>query len=336
MGTMQKSIFAVDSHTMGEPTRVVVGGVPPVPGKTMEEKRTALGSRFDHLRRALMHEPRGHRDMFGAILFEPADPEADLGVVFMDGGGYLTMCGHGVIGAVTVALETGIIDGIEPVTEVRLDTPAGPVTVSADITHGKVGEIRFRNVPAFLYREGFRLEIPGAGEATVDISFGGNFFALVNAEDLGLSLSPGNVRRILDLGLMLREQINSHLNVIHPLERHIDSVQLVEFCGPATVPEAHARNVVVFGRGQVDRSPCGTGTCARMAAMWAKGELGLNVPFIHESIIGTTFRGRLVDTTRVGDFDAVIPEISGRAYITGFQQFVIDPRDPLRDGFLVD
>lgn len=333
---MQKSIFAVDSHTMGEPTRVVVGGLPPVPGKSMEEKRTALGARFDHLRRALMHEPRGHRDMFGAILFDPSDPEADLGVVFMDGGGYLTMCGHGVIGAVTVALETGIIDGIEPVTEVRLDTPAGPVTVSAEVTHGKVGEIRFRNVPAFLYRKGFRLEIPGTGEVTVDISFGGNFFALVNAEDLGLSLSPGNVGRILDLGLMIREYVNSHLKVIHPLEPHIDSVRLVEFCGPAVDPEAHARNVVVFGRGQVDRSPCGTGTCARMAAMWAKGELALGVPFIHESIIGTTFGGRLVDTTRVGDFDAVIPEISGRAYITGFQQFVIDPQDPLRDGFLVD
>ncbi|MFO8091124.1 MAG: proline racemase family protein, partial [Desulfatiglandaceae bacterium] len=150
MGTR---IFAVDSHTMGEPTRVVVGGIPPVPGKTMEEKRVALGCRFDHLRRALMHEPRGHRDMFGAILFEPTDPQADLGVVFMDGGGYLNMCGHGVIGAVTVALEIGMIEAVEPVTKVRLDTPAGLVTVSTEITDGKVGEITFRNVPAFLYRK---------------------------------------------------------------------------------------------------------------------------------------------------------------------------------------
>jgi proline racemase/trans-L-3-hydroxyproline dehydratase len=332
---MGAHIFAVDSHTMGEPTRVVVGGVPPVTGKTMEEKRAALASRFDHLRRALMHEPRGHRDMFGGILLDPADPEADLGVVFMDGGGYLTMCGHGVIGAVTVALETGIIKAVEPITEIRLDTPAGVVTVTADVTHGKVGEITFRNVPAFLYRDGFKLELPGIGDVNVAVAFGGNFFAMVDAGDLGLSLSPGNVGRILESGLMIREQVNSQLEVIHPLEPRIDSVQLVEFCGPAVDPNAHARNVVVFGRGQVDRSPCGTGTCARMAAMWARGELGLNENFIHESIIGTTFKGRVIETARVGDFEAVIPEISGRAFITGFQQFVIDPEDPLSDGFLI-
>jgi len=332
---MRGRLFAVDSHTMGEPTRVVVGGLPAVSGKTMEEKRSTLGSRFDHLRRALMHEPRGHRDMFGAILFEPADPQADLGVVFMDGGGYLTMCGHGIIGAVTVALEVGMIEAVEPVTKARLDTPAGLVTVSADVTDGKVGEITFQNVPAFLYRKDFELEIPGIGDVTLDISFGGNFFALVNAGDFGLSLSPADVGRISQVGLMIRNQVNSHLKVIHPLEPYIDSVQLVEFCGPAADPGAHARNVVVFGQGQVDRSPCGTGTCARMAAMWARGELDLNVPFIHESIIGTTFRGRLVDTARVGDFQAVIPEISGRAFITGYQQFVIDPEDPLKDGFFV-
>jgi proline racemase/trans-L-3-hydroxyproline dehydratase len=303
----------------------------------MEEKRTTLGSRFDHLRRALMHEPRGHRDMFGAILFEPADPEADLGVVFMDGGGYLTMCGHGVIGAVTVALEIGMIDGVEPVTEIGLDTPAGPVRVSAAIKNGKVGDVTFRNVPAFLYREDFELEVPGIGDVTVDIAFGGNFFALVNADDVGLSLSPSAVGRISEAGLRIRDEINRRLPVIHPLEPYIDSVQLVEFCGPAKTPGVHARNVVVFGRGQVDRSPCGTGTCARMAAMWAKGELGLDVPFVHESIIGTTFRGRLVDTARVGDVEAVIPEISGRAFVTGFQQFFIDSdsEDPLKYGFFV-
>ena len=239
------------------------------------------------------------------------------------------------MGAVAVALETGVIEAREPVTEVLLDTPAGPVAVSADIRNGRVGEVTFRNVPAFLYREGINLEIPGVGNVTVDISFGGNFFALVEAGDFGLSLSPGNVSRILELGLMIRERINSQLDVIHPLEPHIDSVQLVEFCGPAVDPKAHARNVVVFGRGQVDRSPCGTGTCARMATMWARGELGLNEDFMHESIIGTTFRGRLVDTARVGDFEGVIPEISGRAFITGFQQFVIDPEDPLKEGFSI-
>ncbi len=332
---MKTRIFAVDSHTMGEPTRVVVGGIPPVPGKTMEEKRTALGSRFDHLRRALMHEPRGHRDMFGAILFDPADPQADLGVVFMDGGGYLTMCGHGVIGAVTVALETGVIEAEEPVTEALLDTPAGPVKASAHIKDGKVGEISIRNVPAFLYRKDLELEIPGIGNVVLDISFGGNFFALVEADALGLSLTSGDVNRISEMGLKIRREINSKVEVAHPLESHIDSVQLVEFCGAAVDPGAHARNAVVFGQGQVDRSPCGTGTCARMAGMWASGDLGLNEDFVHESIIGTTFRGRLLETTTVGKFEAVVPEISGRAFITGFQQFVMDPEDPLRAGFFV-
>jgi proline racemase len=332
---IQARIFAVDSHTMGEPTRVVVGGFPPVPGRSMEEKRTALASRFDHLRRALMHEPRGHRDMFGSVLLDAVHPEAHLGVVFMDGGGYLSMCGHGLIGAVTVALETGIVEASEPVSEVRLDTPAGLVTARAQITGGKVGGVTVRNVPSFLYRRGIELEIPGAGPTLVDIAFGGNFFALLDAEEAGLSISPENIAGITETALLVRELLNRRVEVVHPLNRHIDSVQLVEFCGPPSRPDAHARNVVVFGEGQVDRSPCGTGTCARMAAMWASGDLELNRDFVHESIMGTTFTGRLVDTARIGHLDGVVPEITGRAFITGFQQFVIDPEDPLAHGFLL-
>jgi proline racemase len=179
------------------------------------------------------------------------------------------------------------------------------------------------------------LEIPGTGSITVDVAFGGNFFALVDARDLGLSLSHTDISRIVEAGLAVREQVNRQVKVKHPLERHIDSVQLVEFCGPPDHPGAHAQNVVVFGEGQVDRSPCGTGTCARMAALWAKGELSLNRNFVHESIIGTTFTGRLVATVDVGEQKGVIPEISGKAFITGFQQFVIDPEDPLGHGFLI-
>ncbi len=333
--SIQGRIFAVDSHTMGEPTRVIVGGFPPVPGKTMEEKRVMLGSRFDHLRRALMHEPRGHRDMFGSIIFDPSHPEAHLGIVFMDGGGYLTMCGHGLMGSVTAALETGLVEAQEPETEVRLDTPAGLVTARAGITQGKVKEITFRNVPSFLFREGVTVEVPGTGLVSMDIAFGGNFYALVDAANMGLTLSPRNTYKIQKAGMALREQINRHIEVVHPVLSHMDSVRLVEFCGPPTCPGSHAKNVVVFGEGQVDRSPCGTGTCARMAAMWARGDLGLNEDFVHESIIGTTFTGRLVDTARVGDLDAVIPEVTGRSFITGFQQFVIDPEDPLAHGFVI-
>ncbi len=333
---MHKRIFAVDSHTMGESTRVVVGGLPYVPGKTMQEKRRILESRFDHFRTALMHEPRGHKDMFGSILFEPTDPEAQLGIVFMDGAGYLPMCGHGCIGAVTVALETGIIEPREPVTEVRLDTPAGLVQARAAINKGQVQEITIRNVPAFLYAEGVNLQVPGPGRVRADIAFGGNFCALVDAGSLGLSLSSGDTRPIIETGLAIQKQINQEILVVHPLQGHLNSVQLVEFCAPPTKSAAHAQNVVVFAAGQIDRSPCGTGTCSKMAAMWAKGLLSLNQDFIHESIIGTTFRGRLVNTTQCGDIKAVIPEITGRAFILGFQQFVIDSADPLAYGFLIE
>lgn len=333
---MQTRIFAVDSHTMGEPTRVVVGGLPYVHGKTMQEKRIILGSRFDHFRTALMHEPRGHKDMFGSILFEPTDPEADLGIVFMDGGGYLPMCGHGTIGAVTVALETGIIEPREPMTEVRLDTPAGLIQAWAAINKGRIQEITIRNLPAFLYAKDVKLQVPGLGRVRADIAFGGNFCALVDAQDLGLSLSPGHTRSIIETGLAIQKQINQEIQIVHPLQGHLNSVQLVEFCAPPTKPAAQAKNVVVFGAGQIDRSPCGTGTCSKMAALWAKGQLSLNQEFIHESIVGTTFRGRLVNTAQCGEFKAVIPEITAKAFILGFQQFVIDPEDPLAYGFLIE
>ena len=326
-------IHAIDSHTMGEPTRVVVGGVPNIPGKTLPEKKAYLEENLDYLRRAIMHEPRGHNDMFGSILVQPVSDEADIGIIFMDGGGYLNMCGHGTIGASTIAVESGMVPKVEPFTELTLEAPAGLVRVKAAIENGKVKEVSFRNVPAFLYKPDVKINVPEIGEITLDISFGGSFFAIVDAKQLGIKIIPENATKLKDIGLKIRDIVNKEIEIQHPTLEHIKTVDLVEIYDEPTNPEATLKNVVIFGEGQVDRSPCGTGTSAKMATLFAKGKLKEGQPFVYESIIGTMFKGRVVGTTKVGDFDAVIPEITGSAYITGFNTFVIDDDDPMKFGF---
>lgn len=326
-------IHAIDSHTMGEPTRVVVGGVPNIPGKTLPEKKAYLEENMDYLRRAIMHEPRGHNDMFGSILLQPVSDEADIGIIFMDGGGYLNMCGHGTIGASTIAIESGMVPKVEPYTELTLEAPAGLIRVKAAIENGKVKEVSFRNVPAFLYKEDVKINVPEIGEITLDISFGGSFFAIVDAKQLGIKITPENATKLKDIGLKIRDIVNKEIEIQHPTLKHIKTVDLVEIYDEPTNPEATLKNVVVFGEGQVDRSPCGTGTSAKMATLFAKGKLKEGELFVYESIIGTMFKGRVVGTTKVGDFDAVIPEITGSAYITGFNTFVIDEDDPMKYGF---
>lgn len=326
-------IHAIDSHTMGEPTRVVVGGVPNIPGRTLPEKKAYLEENLDYLRRAIMHEPRGHNDMFGSILVQPVSDEADIGIIFMDGGGYLNMCGHGTIGASTIAVESGMVPKVEPFTELTLEAPAGLVRVKAAIENGKVKEVSFRNVPAFLYKEDVKINVPEIGEITLDISFGGSFFAIVDAKQLGIKIIPENATKLKDIGLKIRDIVNKEVEIQHPTLEHIKTVDLVEIYDEPTNPEATLKNVVIFGEGQVDRSPCGTGTSAKMATLFAKGKLKEGQQFVYESIIGTMFKGRVVGTTKVGDFDAVIPEITGSAYITGFNTFVIDDDDPMKFGF---
>lgn len=326
-------IHAIDSHTMGEPTRVVIGGVPNIPGKTLPEKKAYLEKHMDYLRRAIMHEPRGHNDMFGSILVQPVSDEADIGIIFMDGGGYLNMCGHGTIGASTIAIESGMVPKVEPYTELTLEAPAGLIRVKAAIENGRVKEVSFRNVPAFLYKEDVKINVPEIGEITLDIAFGGSFFAIVDAKQLGIKITPENATKLKDIGLKIRDIVNKEIKVQHPTLDHIKTVDLVEIYDEPTNPEATLKNVVVFGEGQVDRSPCGTGTSAKMATLFAKGKLKEGELFVYESIIGTMFKGRVVGTTKVGDFDAVIPEITGSAYITGFNTFVIDEDDPMKYGF---
>lgn len=330
-----KSLHAVDSHTMGEPTRVVIGGVPKIPGNSMSEKKEYLEKNMDNIRTAIMHEPRGHNDMFGSIITQPVNPEADLGIIFMDGGGYLNMCGHGSIGAATVAVETGMVEVKEPYTQIKLEAPAGLITANVRVENGKAREVSIINVPAFLYKKDVQVDLPDVGTVTFDISFGGSFFAIIKATELGVEIDPKNVNILTERAMKLLNIINDTIKVQHPTLSHIKTVDLVEVYGPAKTPGATLQNVVIFGAGQVDRSPCGTGTSAKMATLYAKGELKINEPFIYESIIGTRFKGRILEETKVGDFPAVIPEITGSAYITGFNHFVIDEDDPVKYGFLL-
>ncbi len=330
---VNRSINVIDSHTMGEPTRIVVGGIPVIPGKTMPEKKEYLENNLDDLRTAIMHEPRGHKDMFGSIITQPTNPEANIGIIFMDGGGYLNMCGHGTIGAATAAVETGMVEVVEPVTQVVLEAPAGLVRASVKVDNGKAKEVSFKNVPSFLYKRDVVIDVPTVGKVTLDISFGGSFFAIVNAKELGVTVETKNVNRLTELGLMIRDIVNKEIEIQHPEQAHIKTVDLVEIYDMPTNPAATFKNVVIFGEGQVDRSPCGTGTSAKIATLYAKGKLKENELFVYESIIGTMFKGRIVGNTKVGELDAIIPEITGSAYITGFNQMVIDPEDPVGNGF---
>lgn len=330
-----RGIQAIDSHTAGEPTRIVTGGIPNIPGKTMPEKKAYLEENLDYLRTAIMLEPRGHNDMFGSIITPPCSDEADLGIIFMDGGGYLNMCGHGTIGAVTAAVETGMVPMVEPITRVILDAPAGLVKADATVVNGKVQSVSFVNVPAFHYKKDVKVQLEGVGEVTLDISFGGSFFAIIKASELGLKVVPENTSKLVPLALKLRDAVNEQIEIQHPTLPHIKTVDLVEIYDAPTHPEATYKNVVIFGQGQVDRSPCGTGTSAKLATLHSKGEIAVGEKFVYESILGTLFYGEIVETTKVGDFDAVIPKVAGSAYITGFNHFVIDETDPVKYGFIL-
>ena len=327
----ERVLTTVDTHTAGEPTRVVVAGVPFIRG-SMGEKRRRLQEQYDSIRTVLMHEPRGHSGMFGAILTAPVHPEADLGVVFMDTGGYLAMCGHGSIGAVAAALATGLVERREPETVVVMDTAAGLVRARVEVGGQRVGQIAVENVPAFLWRSDLEI-VCALGPLRLDIAFGGNFFALVPAHRLGLTVDTHHLRELVSQGMEIRAAVNEQLEVLHPVEPHVSGVDLVEIYEEEPDDDIDCRNVVVFGDGQVDRSPCGTGTSAKMAALYAEGRLALGESFVNQSIIGTCFTGRLLREASVGGYPAVVPEIAGRAYVTGLQQFVIDPRDPLKAGF---
>lgn len=330
-----RTIQAIDSHTAGEATRIVVGGIPNIKGNTMPEKKQYLEDHLDHIRTAIMLEPRGHNDMFGSVMTQPCDPDADFGIIFMDGGGYLNMCGHGSIGAMTVAVETGVVPMEEPITKVVMEAPAGIIKGDVKVENGKVQSVSIFNVPAFLYKKDQEVELPGVGKVKFDISFGGSFFAIVHASQLGLKIEPKNAAKLTDMAMELRDIINREIEIQHPTLEHIKTVDLVEIWDEPTNEKATYKNVVIFGQGQVDRSPCGTGTSAKLATLHARGELKEGEKFVYESILGTLFEGEIVGTTKVGEFDAVLPKITGSAYMTGFNNFLIDEDDPVKYGFIL-
>ncbi|MGN0370719.1 MAG: proline racemase family protein [Butyrivibrio sp.] len=328
-------IKTIDSHTMGEPTRIVYDGFPELPGNTMMEKKDYLIEHYDFLRKALILEPRGHRDMFGALLTEPVHEEADYGVIFMDSGGCLNMCGHGSIGAASMLVETGLVEAKEPYTEVVLDTPSGIVRTKVHVINKKAVDVSILNVPAFLYKESQTVDIPGRGSITFDISFGGSFFALVDAEKIGLELEIENIETITELGMELLKKINETIEVSHP-NLNINTVDLVEFYSHTKNEKADLKNCVIFGDAQADRSPCGTGTSAKLAALYAKGELKLNQEFVYESITGSIFKGEVIEEVDMDGRTGIIPKITGSAYITGVNEWILDDDDSLEYGFLLD
>ncbi len=330
----QKVFSAVDSHTEGMPTRVITSGAGVLPGATMFDKMRYLVTERDDLRTLLMYEPRGHAAMSGAILQPPTRPDADAGVVFIEVSGCLPMCGHGTIGTATVLVETGMVEIKEPVTLIRLDTPAGLVEASVEVSDGRARSVTIRNVPAYLHLRDARVTVPGLGDVALDLAFGGNFYAILPAAAAGLEVRPHLHDRIVAAGLQIMAAVNEQLDFAHPENPEISECRHVVFTAP---PEGDlpARAAVAIHPGWVDRSPCGTGTSARMAQLAARGELGLHEDFVHGSLLGTTFTGRLVDSTTVGPFPAVVPTVRGRAWLTGVGHYLLDPDDPFPSGFLI-
>ena len=324
---------AVDSHTEGMPTRVITGGLAPVPGETMQERRLYFERHLDDLRLLLMREPRGHSAMSGAFLQPATRPDADWGVLFVEVSGLLPMCGHGTIGVATVLVETGMVEVTEPETRIRLDTPAGLVEVRVAVADGRAERVTLRNVPAFVSALDAQVDVDAfGGSVTYDMAYGGNFYALVPAAAVGLDPVPANSDALIERGLAIADAINASAEPVHPLDAAIRGCKHVVFHAPGE-NGSHARNATAIHPGWLDRSPCGTGTSARMAALHARGELALGQEFVNQSIIGSRFTGRLVEELALGATPAVVPEVSGRAWITGMAQYLLDPTDPFPTGF---
>ena len=346
----ENQIVTVDSHTAGEPTRLVISGLPPIPGQTTNDKRLYISENLDHVRLLLTREPRGHRDMLAAIVTEPVSEEAEFGLVFMDVRRYPYMCGHGTIGAVTTFLEMGWLGCQEPETVVVVDSPSGLIRARACVERTdrgpRVESVALQMESAFVFLPDQSLEVPGLGRLTVDVSFAGGFFVMVSANQIGLALTADNAPELARWGMAIIEAGNQQLRGQHPTRTYIDTIDVVEFYDPAGHPKARGKNFVVYGEGHVDRSPCGTGTCAKMALLHRRGKLAVGQTFVNEGLLGTTFEGWVVGETTVGNpslprlrsgqcLPAIVPEIRGTAYLTGLHRFVVTSGDPFPEGFLI-
>ena len=324
----------VDSHTEGMPTRVVVGGVGVLPGTTMEERRQYMMKEADHLRTWLMYEPHGHSAMSGSIMQPPTRPDADWGVVYIEVSGCLPMCGHGTIGTATVLVETGMVEVTEPETVIRLDTPAGLVIARVHVKGARAKSVTIENVPSFVTELDAIIEVPGVGAVRYDMAYGGNFYAIVELSELGRAFGKEHAPELLELGLSIMNAINTTNPPTHPENPAIDHVNHVQLVAADSTAQ-FSRHAMAIYPGWFDRSPCGTGTSARVAQLVARGQLEIGEPLINESIIGTRFTGRANGTTTVSGVPAILPEITGRAWITGTSQHMLAPDDPFPAGFLL-
>ena len=329
-------IKTIDMHTGGEPLRVVLDGFPTLEGNTVLEKRRYCRDNFDHLRKALMWEPRGHADMYGCLLVPPNDDGADFGILFLHNGGYSTMCGHATIAIATLAVEMKWVEVTQPLTTIRIDAPCGRITAFVKVENEVVKGVSFHCIPSFVVALDQSIEIEGLGTISYDLAYGGAFYAYVNADLLGLDLIPANYSRLVEEGMKIKRAVmNNNTQIKHPYEEDLSFLYGTIFIGGPVSAGLDSRNVCVFAEGEVDRCPTGSGVSGRMAIHYARKEIGIGESMLIESITGSVFRGAVVREEQYGDYPAVIPEVEGSAYITGQHEFLLDPKDPFREGFFL-
>ena len=328
-------ISTIDMHTGGEPLRILVDGYPEVPGRSILEKRRYFRDHLDYIRKGIMWEPRGHADMYGAVLTEACTEEADFGTFFLHNEGYSTMCGHAIIALTKFVIETGLMDKRTTHPQLLIDAPPGQILSSAFLQDGRVVSVSFRNVPSFVLYRDQQIEIPGLGQIRYDVAFGGAFYAIVDADQLKLSLDPSSVSILIDAGMQIKRAVMKTKEITHPFEPDLSFLYGTIFTGKPENSGNSSRNVCIFANGEVDRSATGSGVSARAALHHARGELKPGESLEIESILGTTMKVELVEPTEYGPFDAVIPKVSGTASFTGRNQFWFDPEDPLKEGFII-
>lgn len=330
----QRLFTTIDTHTGGNPTRTVLSGLPELKGETMSDKMLYMKEHYDWIRKFLMYEPRGHDVMSGALMVPPCNPKADVGVIYVETGGYLPMCGHDTIGFCTALIETGMVEVNEPYTQLNVDTPAGLVKTTIKVEDGKAKEVTFANVPSFLLKS-IEMDVEGIGYLQCDIAYGGNFYGIIDARKLGLELTRENASVIIDKAITIRNAINASEEVVHPESPFINGLTHIEFFTDPVHPEANLKNTVVVPPGGIDRSPCGTGTSAKLAVLHRQSKLDVDELFVYESIVGTLFKARILELTNVQDYQAVVPEVTGSAWITGMHRFFYNESDDLKEGFLL-
>ena len=332
---MKHTFSCIDAHTCGNPVRLVVDGGPELEGDSMMERRLHFLRDFDWIRTGLMFEPRGHSMMSGSILYPPCDPKNDVGILFIETSGCLPMCGHGTIGTVTIMIQEGLVTPKQP-GMLRLETPAGLIAATYQEQDGRVTSVRLRNIPSFLSHQHLSVQCPDLGTIVVDVAYGGNFYAIIDRQKNFSGIESYHATDLIRWSPIIRRRLNEQYSFVHPLHSNISQLTHILWAGKPQQKESQARNAVFYGEGAIDRSPCGTGTSARMAQWVAQGRLQLGDEFVHESIIGSTFRGYVEELTTCGDVPAIVPSIEGWAKITGYNKIIIDPTDdPYAYGFQV-